>query len=131
MVSRLSHLALLEREVLVILGLDAGLHVVSEHRLVGTTTGVQAQPRDVLGPVLAAGAVALVAVHNHPSGLPQPSPADIAFTRRLGLASEMCGVALLDHVIVASRGWCSLRAEDCMRYGRADAAAALQAWRWP
>lgn len=130
-VSLLSHLALLECEVLVILGLDAGMHLVSQHRLLGTAHGVRAQPRELLGPVLAAGAVALVAVHNHPSGVPQPSADDLAFTRRLGLASELCGVSLLDHVIIASGGWCSLRAEDCLRNGRRDAAAAVQAWRWP
>jgi len=108
-VARFRELALSEVEVLVAVGLDSGRRVLVEARLVGGVDGVFARPRDLLRPVLAAGGVGLLAVHNHPSGCPAPSPEDIAFTHRLQEAARICGLALVDHIIVASGGWCSLR----------------------
>ena len=102
-------LALLPREVLAIVGLDRRGHVLCEHRLVGHAFGVAATPADLLPVVLAAGAVAAVLVHNHPSGRLTPSGADLEFTSRFQAAAALCGLRLLDHVIVASRGWLSLR----------------------
>ncbi len=108
-VGRFRSLALAEVEVLVAVGLDPGGRVLVEHRMVGTVDGVAARPRDLLRPVLAAGAVSLIAVHNHPSGASAPSETDIAFTSRLGDACRVCGVQFLDHLVVASGGWSSLR----------------------
>jgi DNA repair protein RadC len=51
----------------------------------------------------------LVVVHNHPSGDPAPSAEDREVTRRLVQAGALLGVPLLDHVVVAERGWVSLR----------------------
>lgn len=103
-------LALSEVEVLLVAGLDAAGRILVQHRMVGAVDGVQARPRDLLRPVIAAGAVALVLAHNHPSGAPQPSASDVAFTRRLQTAAQVCGLALLDHVVVAGGGWSSMRA---------------------
>ena len=108
-VARFRDLALADVEVLVAVGLDAGGRAVCEQRLVGGVDGVHARPRDLLRPVLAAGAVALLAVHNHPSGTPEPSAADVAFTRRLAEAARLCGLAFVDHVVIATGGWSSMR----------------------
>ena len=54
-------------------------------------------------------AVAVVAVHNHPSGDPTPSSADVALTAELARAGELLGVELLDHLIVGQGRWASLR----------------------
>jgi len=54
-------------------------------------------------------AAALIVVHNHPSGDPEPSEEDIAVTRRLGEAGHILGIPLLDHVVVAEDGQVSLR----------------------
>jgi DNA repair protein RadC len=56
-------------------------------------------PREVFRGVIIAGAVALVAAHNHPSGDPSPSAADIQVTRRLREAANTLEIDLLDHVI--------------------------------
>ena len=130
-VARFRDLALADVEVLIGIGLDAERRIVCERRMTGTAVGVAAAPRDLLAPALAAGAVALIAVHNHPSGMATPSQADLAFTRRLGAAAQLCGVALLDHVIVASGGWCSLRESGWLRTAAAQARDVVDTWGWP
>lgn len=102
-------LALAEREVLAIAGLDHRGHLLCERRLRGHAFGVNATPRDLLPAVLTAGAVAAVLIHNHPSGRLAPSQADLAFTSRFRDAAAVCGLQLLDHIIIAGGGWLSLR----------------------
>jgi DNA repair protein RadC len=100
----------LERERFCLLLLD-GKHrllrelVVSE----GTLNSSLVHPRDVFGPALREGAGALIVVHNHPSGDPEPSGEDLAITQRLQEAGELLGMPLVDHVVVADGGWVSLR----------------------
>jgi len=80
----------------------------------GTLTASLVHPREVFRPALREGAAALVVVHNHPSGDPGPSLEDREVTRRLVQAGSLLGVPLLDHVVVAERGWVSLRGEGEM-----------------
>ena len=75
----------------------------------GTLTNAMVHPREVYAPALRDGAAALIAVHNHPSGDPEPSEDDVRVTKRLVDTGVMVGVPLLDHVVVASGGWVSLR----------------------
>ena len=77
----------------------------------GTLTSSLVHPREVFRPALRDAAAALILVHNHPSGDPAPSCEDREITRRLVQAGEILGVKVLDHVIVAERGYCSLREE--------------------
>src|SRR2546428_227277 len=60
------------------------------------------------------GAAALILVHNHPSGDPTPSAEDRSVTERLARAGEILGVRVLDHVVVAERGYVSLREEGVL-----------------
>ena len=57
------------------------------------------------------GASALILVHNHPSGSPQPSRADIQITQRIAEAGRLLGVVVHDHVIVGRDGHVSLKAK--------------------
>jgi len=75
----------------------------------GTLTASLVHPREVFRPALREAAAALILVHNHPSGDPAPSREDREVTVRLARAGEILGVPVLDHVIVAERGWASLR----------------------
>lgn len=75
----------------------------------GTLTASLVHPREVFRPALRESAAALVLVHNHPSGDPTPSREDREITRRLARAGTLLGVPVLDHVIVADRGYTSLR----------------------
>ena len=88
-----------------------------KHRVVGmaevsrgTLTTTIVHPREVYGPALRLSSAAIIVVHNHPSGDPEPSADDIEVTRRLIEAGRMLGVPLLDHVIVGEGGrYTSLR----------------------
>ncbi len=82
-----------------------GQQVVSQ----GTLTASLVHPREVFRVALREAAAALVLVHNHPSGDPTPSHEDRVVTTRLARAGEILGVRVLDHVIVAESGYCSLR----------------------
>lgn len=66
----------------------------------GTATSTLAAPREVFRRAILAGATALVIAHNHPSGDPAPSAADLQITRVLRDSSKIIDIDLLDHVIV-------------------------------
>jgi DNA repair protein RadC len=87
-----------------------GDEVVSQ----GTLTASLVHPREVFRPALRASAAALILVHNHPSGDPTPSAEDRAVTERLARAGEILGIRVLDHVVVAERGYVSLREEGAL-----------------
>ncbi len=76
----------------------------------GTVDHTPVYPREVVKRALELGASALILVHNHPSGDPAPSPADIAMTNTIAQAAAPLGVTLHDHIIIARRGHASLRA---------------------
>jgi len=65
-------------------------------------------PRDVLQAAVAEAASAIIVVHNHPSGDPEPSADDIRVTKRIREVCELTGIRLLDHVIVGEEGYTSL-----------------------
>jgi DNA repair protein RadC len=101
----------LEHEEVWLLCLDGKYGLKSARRIAqGGLHGCALLTRDVLSPALRDGASAIVLVHNHPSGDPTPSPEDIAMTRAVRAAAEIVGTPLLDHVVVARSGACSLLA---------------------
>jgi DNA repair protein RadC len=80
----------------------------------GTLTASLVHPREVFRPALRESAAAVILVHNHPSGDPAPSREDLEITARLVEAGQLLGVQVLDHVIVAERGYTSLRETGAM-----------------
>lgn len=68
-------------------------------------------PREVIRRALDLGATALILVHNHPSGSPDPSRADIEITNRIAEAGRLLGVTVHDHVVIGREGHVSLRAQ--------------------
>ena len=66
----------------------------------GTATNSLVHSREVFREAIKLSATAIIAVHNHPSGDPSPSRADIQVTRQLREASKVIGIDLLDHVVV-------------------------------
>src|SRR5271156_1311507 len=75
----------------------------------GTIDHTPVYPREVVKRALDLGAAALILVHNHPSGDPTPSKADIAVTQDIKKAAAPLGVTLHDHVIIARNHHTSLR----------------------
>lgn len=80
----------------------------------GTVDQAPVYPREVARRALELGASALIMVHNHPSGDPTPSRADIEMTKAVARALEAVGVTLHDHVIVGRKGHTSFRAQGLM-----------------
>ncbi len=76
----------------------------------GTVDHAPVYPREVLKRALELGATALILVHNHPSGDPTPSQADVAMTREVRQAADALGITLHDHVVVGLTGTASMRA---------------------
>ena len=70
----------------------------------GTATSCLAHPREVFRAAIREAATAVVCVHNHPSGDPAPSTADVQVTRQLRDAAKAVDIELLDHVIVGRAG---------------------------
>ena len=67
----------------------------------GTADAATVSPREIFQRALAAGAVALIFAHNHPSGQVKPSTEDIRITELIQEAGKLLGVKLLDHLIVS------------------------------
>ena len=87
----------------------------------GTATSSLAHPREVFRAAIREGAIAVVCVHNHPSGDPAPSAADLQVTRQLRDAARAVDIDLLDHLIVGrasadptGQGWYSFRASGIL-----------------
>ena len=77
----------------------------------GTITHAPVYPREVMRRGLELGCAALILVHNHPSGDPTPSRADIDITKSLIEIGKLMGIAVHDHVIVASESCVSFRSK--------------------
>lgn len=83
--------------------------IADEAQQRGTVDHTPVYPREVVKRALELGASALIMVHNHPSGDPTPSKADIAMTEEVKAAAEKLGIALHDHVIISKSGHNSFR----------------------
>ncbi|MFZ2038812.1 MAG: DNA repair protein RadC [Minisyncoccia bacterium] len=95
-----------------------GLYLNAHHKVIhdetisiGTADSNLIHPREVFKPALEYSAVAMILVHNHPSGDSKPSQADIEITNQLVKAGKMLGIDLLDHVVVTKDGFTSVSAE--------------------
>ena len=75
----------------------------------GTLDTLLVHPREVFKSAIVANAAALVLVHNHPSGDPTPSEADIKVTRDLIRAGQLMKIELVDHIVIGSGKHSSLR----------------------
>jgi DNA repair protein RadC len=84
--------------------------IADEAQQRGTVDHTPVYPREVVKRALELGASALILVHNHPSGDPTPSSADIAMTREVREAAEKLGISVHDHVVIAKGGHASFRA---------------------
>ena len=96
-----------EHEVFVCLMLDNRNRViVCREMFHGTVDGASVYPREVVKQALADNAAAVIIAHNHPSGVCEPSQADIRITRDLRDALALVDIRLLDHVIVGDDVTC-------------------------
>jgi DNA repair protein RadC len=100
-----------EREQFRILFLDKKNQLIAdEKQQTGTVDHTPVYPREVVKRALELSATALVLCHNHPSGDPTPSQADIAMTRTIVDVAKPLGIVVHDHIILARGGHASFRA---------------------
>ena len=82
-----------------------------EHVGDGSLDEAAIHPREVIRRAMEVGAAALILVHNHPSGNPEPSRADIQITNRIAEAGRLLNITVHDHIIVGRSGHVSLRSK--------------------
>jgi len=98
-------------ECLVVLLLNTRKRVKGHHLIsIGTMDTILIHPREVFSVAVTIKAAAIVLIHNHPSGDPMPSDADIAVTRDLMRAGQMMKIEVVDHLIMGTGRHCSLKA---------------------
>lgn len=103
-----ARLATAQVEEFWVLALDVRHRVLFENCVArGSLTGVEVHPRDVFRTLIRSAAASVIFCHNHPSGDPAPSRQDLELTSRLRQVGELCGIRVLDHVVVASGGFIS------------------------
>lgn len=75
----------------------------------GTVDHTPAYPREIMKRALELGSTALILVHNHPSGDPRPSEADVDMTRAIVRAAEPFNIVIHDHIVVSRNGYSSFK----------------------
>lgn len=85
--------------------------IQDEHIGDGSLDEASIHPREVIRRAMELGAAAMILVHNHPSGNPEPSRADIQITNRIAEAGRLLNITVHDHVIIGRSGHVSLRSK--------------------
>lgn len=105
-----------KQEMLMVLLRDVRGKVIQQEIVgVGTLNQVLIHPREVFFPAVRHKAHSLILVHNHPSGDPTPSRADLDLTQLLLQSSKVMGIALDDHIIVGAGKYVSLREDNLLK----------------
>ncbi len=81
---------------------------------VGSVDQCHVDPREALAPAVACRASALVLLHNHPSGDPEPSVQDVALTRQLREGARLLCIRLVDHLVLSATGYVSMLARGLL-----------------
>jgi DNA repair protein RadC len=104
------------QEVMGGLLLDAKNRLVKDAALFrGTLTHAAVAPAPLFRQAILAGAAGVILYHNHPSGDPEPSPEDLATTKRFLAAGREIGIEVKDHVIVGRGRWVSFHERGLLR----------------
>ncbi|HUW39417.1 MAG TPA: JAB domain-containing protein [Rectinemataceae bacterium] len=96
------------KEYFIVLILNGAHEIVREEIVsIGLMNRTVVHPREVFYPAILYNSAAVLIAHNHPSGNLTPSPEDREITSRLHDSAKILGIALLDHLIISSRGYYS------------------------
>lgn len=108
----------LDHEELWVLPLDTRNRLLKIHKLYqGTLDSANVRVAEVFKAAILANACALIVAHNHPSGDPTPSPADVALTRTLVQSGRLLDIEVLDHLVIGRDRWVSLKAQHGEAFG--------------
>lgn len=105
----------LPQENFLVLMINSKMEVIRKLTVsIGSSSSAYSSPRDVFAAAIKAGAAAIIVAHNHPSGDPSPSAADITVTKKLSDAGKIMDVPLLDHIIIGLKGYFSFKEENML-----------------
>ena len=97
-----------DREVMLIVMVDCKNDLIHlETHTIGAIDSAQVYPREIFRSLLLKNATAFMLVHNHPSGDPEPSLADMELTRELNEGAKLIGIKMLDHVVLGKERYYS------------------------
>lgn len=100
----------LQQEHVVALYLNTKNEIIKKKTIfIGSLNSSVAHPREIFREAVRFSAARIILAHNHPSGNPEPSEADLVFTRRMVECGEMMGIEVLDHFIVGNKKYLSLK----------------------
>ncbi len=106
----LKDIAVLKKEHFIIFYLDPRLQQIKRETIsVGLLETSLVHPREVFEPAILHTASQIIVAHNHPSGDTVPSESDLEVTKRLVIAGQVLGIEVLDHIIVTSENFLSLK----------------------
>ena len=92
----------------------SGRMIREETPFMGSVQSAPIHARDIVRRALELGSTSIILFHNHPSGDPRPSNADLAATRAVTRAASLFDIALDDHIVVTRSGWTSFRSEGLL-----------------
>ena len=115
----MSEMRVLRREELRVLMLNVKSELIAcETVSVGSLNSSISHPREVFSRAVRKGAHAVIIMHNHPSGDPTPSAADIETTAQLESAGAMLGISVVDHIVIGDGSYVSFRERGLLSGGR-------------
>lgn len=104
-----------KQEIMKLIMLNSKGKRISESDISKGTVNISViTPREIFIEALQRQAVAIIVMHNHPSGDPTPSEEDILLTKRIKQSGEMIGITLLDHIIIGNNCYVSLHNEGVL-----------------
>jgi DNA repair protein RadC len=109
-IAQVSYLKNYKKENFVVLYLNSRNELLNKETIsIGTLNANLVHPREVFEPALTGYSSSVVFIHNHPSGNPEPSEDDLKITKQLTTAGKILGIDVLDHVIIAKKGFTSFK----------------------
>lgn len=100
----------LSQEHFVVLFLDVKNQIIHKKTIfIGGLNASIVHPREIFREAVKRSAASIICAHNHPSGVPTPSPEDIEVTKRIQEAGFIIGIELLDHIIIGDHQFTSLK----------------------
>ena len=102
-----------DQEDLVAVFLSSSNHVLGDKLMFrGGLRSIDIQPREIVRETLQRNAAAVILLHNHPGGDPEPTQADLETTRTIADRLDMFDIGLLDHVIISQHGYYSMKSHE-------------------
>lgn len=99
-----------QQEHLMVLYLNTKNEILKKKTIfIGSLSQSVAHPREIFKLAVKCSAARIIVVHNHPSGNPEPSKQDIAFTHRLIECGSLMGIEMLDHLVIGEKSYISMK----------------------